>query len=352
MQIMGEYARDQVRRKVSHMNGFMILLLLISSGWKASDNPFIRETIRDACFVNDQEGWIVTEEGSIFHTQDGGRSWMRQAKTDTMLCSVHFINPDRGWASGVNLILSTEDGGGKWEKHELRGYNLLSIEFADEQRGWAVGTFRIDRGVILSTTDGGREWKEYEGDVPGWLFDLSLISPEVGWATGMIRGWTTKPLLLHTDDGGRSWHQVKIGIDGMESLVRVYLLTRRRGWLIGRTPSRESVLLTTRDGGGRWEVSWKVKANLLDLFFIDGLRGWVVGDEGLIFHTEDGGLRWERQRSGVEGALRRIAYTGGDRLVAIGEGGVMLFYRDPSLRRLGFQTLINLRAITWGGIKK
>ena len=43
-------------------------------------------------------------------------------------------------------------------------------------------------------------------------------------------------------------------------------------------------------------------------FMDDGQEGWAVGDEGVIWHTIDGGKRWERQKTGVRGSLRSIHF--------------------------------------------
>jgi photosystem II stability/assembly factor-like uncharacterized protein len=51
---------------------------------------------------------------------------------------------------------------------------------------------------------------------------------------------------------------------------------------------------------GSWEqLNTPVNNDFLDLYFIDSLTGWVVGDSGLIIHTKDGGLNWEMQESHV-----------------------------------------------------
>jgi photosystem II stability/assembly factor-like uncharacterized protein len=38
---------------------------------------------------------------------------------------------------------------------------------------------------------------------------------------------------------------------------------------------------------------------LRHVFFIDSATGWCAGEEGIIFHTVDGGLNWEEQNSTV-----------------------------------------------------
>jgi photosystem II stability/assembly factor-like uncharacterized protein len=48
--------------------------------------------------------------------------------------------------------------------------------------------------------------------------------------------------------------------------------------------------------------------------FVDKQEGWAVGDEGVVWHTIDGGETWERQSTGVRASLRAIhffnPYTG------------------------------------------
>ena len=55
-------------------------------------------------------------------------------------------------------------------------------------------------------------------------------------------------------------------------------------------------------------------ASLHAVQFWDTREGWAVGDEGVIWHTIDGGKHWERQPSGVRASLRSLhfldPYTG------------------------------------------
>ena len=74
--------------------------------------------------------------------------------------------------------------------------------------------------------------------------------------------------------------------------------------------------------------------------FWDNREGWAVGDEGVIWHTIDGGKHWERQPSGVRAALRSLhfldPYTGwiaGREELPNGAGsaGVVLYTKDGGL---------------------
>src|SRR5436309_1109809 len=75
--------------------------------------------------------------------------------------------------------------------------------------------------------------------------------------------------------------------------------------------------------------------------FVDRHEGWAVGDEGVVWHTIDGGRNWERQPTGTRAALRGLhfltPYTGwvaGREELPHGAGslGVLLVTRDGGLK--------------------
>ncbi|MEE8451592.1 MAG: YCF48-related protein [Thermoguttaceae bacterium] len=49
-------------------------------------------------------------------------------------------------------------------------------------------------------------------------------------------------------------------------------------------------------------------ARLIDVCFVDPHHGWAVGDRGTIWHTDDGGRRWQLQRSGVACRLESVCF--------------------------------------------
>src|SRR5205823_1258141 len=51
-------------------------------------------------------------------------------------------------------------------------------------------------------------------------------------------------------------------------------------------------------------------ASLHAVQFVDE-EGWAVGDEGVIWHTINGGKEWERQPSGVRASLRALHFLDG-----------------------------------------
>src|SRR5690348_15299083 len=87
--------------------------------------------------------------------------------------------------------------------------------------------------------------------------------------------------------------------------------------------------------------------------FVDLSEGWAVGDDGVIWHTIDGGRNWERQPTGVRASLRSVHFldpytgwaAGREELPHNGDSvGVLLATRDGGLKweRVGDNTLPGL----------
>ncbi len=77
-------------------------------------------------------------------------------------------------------------------------------------------------------------------------------------------------------------------------------------------------------------------ASLRAIQFIDAKEGWAVGDEGVVWHTIDGGQNWEWQSTGIRASLRSVCFldpytgwaVGRQELPGGGSVGVVLFTRD------------------------
>lgn len=77
-------------------------------------------------------------------------------------------------------------------------------------------------------------------------------------------------------------------------------------------------------------------ATLRAVQFVDPKEGWAVGDEGVVWHTIDGGNTWERQPTGVRASLRSLHFlnpfvgwvAGREELPGGGSVGVLLFTKD------------------------
>ena len=105
-------------------------------------------------FSDALHGWVVGENGVVFHSQDGGNTWVPQRSgTDAQLNAVRFVGTELGWAVGnQGTVLATTDGGANWHEQESPlDVNLNALYFRDRWTGWIAG----DDGVIIHTRTGG-----------------------------------------------------------------------------------------------------------------------------------------------------------------------------------------------------
>ncbi|HEY7315593.1 MAG TPA: YCF48-related protein, partial [Gemmataceae bacterium] len=100
------------------------------------------------------------------------------------------------------------------------------------------------------------------------------------------------------------------------ALHAVQFWDNREGWAIGD----EGVIWHTIDGGKHWERQPSgVRASLRGLHFLDPFTGWVVGREelpngagtaGVVLYTKDGGIKWQRVMLNMLPGLNRVRFVG------------------------------------------
>ena len=216
--------------------------------------------------------------------------------TGENLHSVCVFNPKEVSVFGnYGVIYHTSTGGAgieDWTLQESGIEELLLCEatFIDRNSGWAVGT----KGTIIHTLDGGKKWVTQESGTEKNLFSVSFVDAQNGWVVGEFG------TILHTTDGGERWKEqrcedieTKVDMFSFDwkptpALYEVDFIDRDRGWIVGM----EGIILKTENGGKKWR---KLETNCdIPLYSIDikGNKGWAVGNRGYYLLSLDGGETW------------------------------------------------------------
>jgi photosystem II stability/assembly factor-like uncharacterized protein len=163
--------------------------------------------------------WIVGEFGTIFRSEDLGRTWIRgsidrskienddsgvDAAETPYLFTVRFSGERDGLIAGLGgVVLRSLDGGRHWSyaATDIRR-SFFSIARAAD-RFVAVG----EKGLVRFSSDGGKTWTApVGGELPAvfsFLRDLDFDAVgKVGYIVG--RGG----MILRSDDAGRRWKPV------------------------------------------------------------------------------------------------------------------------------------------------
>jgi hypothetical protein len=243
-------------------------------------------TLHGVWFTDEREGWAVGVSGTVLRTTDRGATWIRLVNVGAgeILKDVVFASRDTGWVVGSNgAILRTFDRGTSWQRtNALTAFSLNSVAFSGTRDGWAVG----DGGVIVGTHDRGLSWflvPSLTTDVLEAVWRRSASLAFAAGSQGVVPRTESLPdsttWVLHNAGGG-------LGLEGL------CYPADQIGYAVGSNASLGATVLRTDDGGLTWEIqAAHTGAPLNDVFFVDALRGWAVGQGGTIIHTARGGRR-------------------------------------------------------------
>lgn len=127
----------------------------------------IRSRIVGLDFVNEQEGWMLLDNGKILRTINGGRNWSHFSQLPLnaigKVSSIDFANSVIGFVVGEKgLILITNDAGKTWKQQISNTENFLhKVVSANEKKIWVVG----ENATVLETEDGGNTWRKIQLDI-------------------------------------------------------------------------------------------------------------------------------------------------------------------------------------------
>ena len=74
----------------------------------------------------------------------------------------------------------------------------------------------------------------------------------------------------------------------------VYFIDDTNGWMVGS----EGTIASTTDGGDTWTGQLVDSGDFRDVQFIDENNGWLAGKDGALYKTDNGGSSWEKVVSG------------------------------------------------------
>ena len=69
---------------------------------------------------------------------------------------------------------------------------------------------------------------------------------------------------------------------------------------------------------------------MIDVFFLNSSEGWIVGNQGLILHTTNGGTTWTVEGAGLTTSLLTgvhfVSTVNGNVVYVVGNNGTLLKY--------------------------
>jgi len=255
------------------------------NSWQIVDPPVNTDFV-SVCFTDEAHGWIISEDGFLVKTTDGGITW-------------NIFNP-------------------------FQGFQISSLHFSDENHGCMVGSEIVtDSSLILVTSDGGENWTFGNHEKVNGLNDVFFINNDKGWAVGSRESYNMN-CCLHTLDGGNTWTiQESILVAGAE-LFGVHFRDENNGQICG---TDGAFFLTNNGGGTGWALGISMPiVNLNDIFNFGTLGGCIVGDGGKLLYTINNWYQYIEQNSNTIENLNGVSgYGETNEVWAVGDNGTIIY---------------------------
>lgn len=259
------------------------------------------------------------------------------------ILSVDFINENNGVAVGVSgTILKTSDGGLTWQRVSSGITKTLNaISFASTN----IGVIVADRGNMLRTTNGGESWYQLPIVTQQHLYDISFSDSLTGFVVGAYG------TMLKTIDGGATWFIYSNTPTTSDINFYTICLPNLNNIAIagGGINGGGVVIYHSTDAGNTWiqQIPGQHPFNVLtDIYFIDEYNGVVIGTNGLIYWTTNGGTSWLQAASNISTTLTSVHLNMDGNGVAVGLAGEMLRTTNYGADWLSFTQRITSNFLT------
>jgi len=283
---------------------------LVTSSCKKQHVPVLAQAIQttfnydlnDIAFVNDSVGFTCGgsryEIGIFAKTTNGGLSWQA---ADSIIpkaaYSLSFLNEQNGWVGGYDsYVAKTIDGGQSFTVQTGNYFPTYDLFFADSLRGLSLSGNGGVRGFVQRTQDGGATWTETE------LLSTLRGAAYAGNYTWYVCGYG---VVYKSTDDGRSFTPTPATGD---NFMAIDFPTATTGYVIGY----DGTILKTDDGGEtfkkqkRGNAFFAPREHLLAINFLNENVGYVCGEGGLMYTTKNGGESWEKIQQFTTLSLRGI----------------------------------------------
>lgn len=282
-----------------------VVLIIVGGGvlfgvalWTAT--PAFCAGLSSLSFVNESIGWVADDDGRIFATADGGATWLEVSNPMGAATTIDFVTSTYGWASDGYTLRETRDGGLTWAVLSSPAPAYAGISRID-CFSTTSGSI-IHGGAAATTSDGAATWTRKALK----SFERNGTS-EVGIPADLVQSGVG---VLDVAGGGLTYRSAgQLAFDGLVWSTADGLSTYSRGnfesdavggWdNVDRVGDR--VYLVSKDGYfGSFEATHVLTpplqtgaADVSDVDFETGGRGWVAANDGIWF-TDDDGASWRR----------------------------------------------------------
>ncbi|MCW2922370.1 MAG: type sorting protein [Thermoleophilia bacterium] len=326
------------------------------SSWNLSGDPASGAGCNGVIAVAMDEAWAACNGGNLRKTTNGGTNWVSGGAMGTT-SNLHDISQAGAafWVVGDNATvrLSTNSGStwGTPTNNGLTDSWLGDVEAVSASIAYVAG----DNDYLWKTINGGTDWARVDSPWNGGCDGLDAVSALIVWRS--CDGGHVEV----TTNGGTSWTQLAVpfawSLAAIEATDALNAVTAGYDGQIWRTTNggtnwiRETgvtaneirdmaqhsggatygvgngrMIIASPDYGDNWAYQ-DISSNghaWMDVAMRDGNAAVIVGGDGSVATSGDGGVTWTNRTSGTSRHLRAVMWTSPTTLLAVGDAGTVL----------------------------
>jgi photosystem II stability/assembly factor-like uncharacterized protein len=258
-----------------------------------------------ACFITADEGEDESsgETSAVLESTNQGQSWTtEETLSGTATSNYHLDLIDcptvtscyaagdvsHGGGSSTGLIVETSDGT-DWSQATLPPGAATAFDYlscASASSCVASGSSGSVHGDLYST-NAGATWSV--ATLPGNFSPAAVSCTSGGTCLGLgYFGGSTDVHVVESTDGGARWAEITSHLDPAIYLVGLVCVNPQRCWI----PTTSGIVATI-DGGTEWfaqdYATELINSNPYVLACSSALDCWLVGNQGTLWETSDGG---------------------------------------------------------------
>ena len=257
----------------------------------------------------------TTSYGNIFHTSNGGNQWDLVETGTHGKNDVCFSSLTRGWiACDSGYLKMTNMSGSLWSYGgQIGAKDFYAISFPNDTTGYVGG----ESGILFRTENDGASWDTLNSGTNLAINDLFFSDAANGWIVG------NGGYLAMTSDSGNSWTQIAQPFFGFMNINGIGFSSNGTNAV---SVGNQGDAVFTNDAGTNWNSLATGRTTTLNkISFANNLAGVIVGNNGLILRTENGGVTWMHDSvPGVTENLTGICWASDTLAFICGDNGRIL----------------------------
>ena len=292
--------------------------------WKTTNSGILWETNQEIInnlnsidFISENSGFIAGNDGTFLKTTNGGINWMNLSSDFNYDFNyIKFFDEYTGYLCG-EIVLKTTDGGLNWDSIAFF-LQPHKIQFIDSNTGYIVPSYTYN---IYKTTDAGLNWSYAPiPSIEGSRISFHFINPYVGYLTysTYIGGFfNSEQQIYKTFDGGVTWQYIS-NFTTYHSINYINFANEQTGFLNG-----PAGLYKTTNSGVTWSYIWNEWLSK-PLYIFNSEIAYLPTFLGQHYRSTNEGINWSEQLNIFNASFNSTFYTDYNTGYIIGNNGLIL----------------------------